>query len=311
MRSKEDLRPKLVERLVQAIEASGLDRAAYTERVRVNNENANALPRRSLRRTGQPHSPARGAGAGPSKPVGAPWRSSPRCTGWTRARSGARSQAQRRIDASALGCGRDQAGGTCQGGIRAVLSPGWDQGSALTGAGSGQCSHRGGIRAVLSPGRDQGSALTGAGSGQCSHRGGIRTAGCAAPRMSPGRAAPGLLLYFAAQRTPPSRSWYRDGCSRARTTGASRAEGGGWPLQRSRRRRPKAGGHSRKGPPTAPRPPTLAPARLGPGPARPRPDTLPCPARQDARPSVTSPPAARRCVLRSAGASRTVCRCCR
>jgi len=43
LRSKEDLRPKLVRRLVQAIEASGLDRAAYTERVRVNNENANAL----------------------------------------------------------------------------------------------------------------------------------------------------------------------------------------------------------------------------------------------------------------------------
>ena len=43
LRSKEDLRPKLVERLVQAIEASGLDRATYTERVRVNNESANAL----------------------------------------------------------------------------------------------------------------------------------------------------------------------------------------------------------------------------------------------------------------------------
>ena len=42
-RSKEDLRPKLIARLVQAIESSGLDRAAYTERVRVNNESANAL----------------------------------------------------------------------------------------------------------------------------------------------------------------------------------------------------------------------------------------------------------------------------
>lgn len=43
LRSKEDLRPRLVERLVQAIEASGLDRAAYTERVRVHNESANAV----------------------------------------------------------------------------------------------------------------------------------------------------------------------------------------------------------------------------------------------------------------------------
>lgn len=42
-RSKEDLRPQLIERLVRAIEASGLDRAAYTERVRVHNEAANAV----------------------------------------------------------------------------------------------------------------------------------------------------------------------------------------------------------------------------------------------------------------------------
>ena len=43
LRSPEDLRPKLIERLVQAIDASGLDREAYTARVRVNNESANAL----------------------------------------------------------------------------------------------------------------------------------------------------------------------------------------------------------------------------------------------------------------------------
>ncbi|MES2190533.1 MAG: ProQ/FINO family protein [Pseudomonadota bacterium] len=42
-RSKEDLRPRLVARIVDAIEASGLPREEYAERVRVQDESANAL----------------------------------------------------------------------------------------------------------------------------------------------------------------------------------------------------------------------------------------------------------------------------
>jgi ProP effector len=42
-RSKEDLRPRLVARIVAAIEASGLPREEYAERVRVQDESANAL----------------------------------------------------------------------------------------------------------------------------------------------------------------------------------------------------------------------------------------------------------------------------
>jgi len=42
-RSKEDLRPKLIARMVQACEASGLTPAAYAERVRSRDEAANAV----------------------------------------------------------------------------------------------------------------------------------------------------------------------------------------------------------------------------------------------------------------------------
>jgi ProP effector len=42
-RSKEDLRPRLLSRLMQAMEASGLSREEYSERVRVQDEAANAL----------------------------------------------------------------------------------------------------------------------------------------------------------------------------------------------------------------------------------------------------------------------------
>ncbi len=42
-RSKEDLRPKLIARMVQACEASGLAPAAYAERVRSRDEAANAV----------------------------------------------------------------------------------------------------------------------------------------------------------------------------------------------------------------------------------------------------------------------------
>ena len=42
-RTQEDLRPKLVARLAKAIEASGLDRAAYTEQARVSKPEALAL----------------------------------------------------------------------------------------------------------------------------------------------------------------------------------------------------------------------------------------------------------------------------
>ncbi|MDO8286499.1 MAG: ProQ/FINO family protein [Rhodoferax sp.] len=42
-RSKEDLRPKLIARIVQACEASGLTPAAYAERVRSRDEAANAV----------------------------------------------------------------------------------------------------------------------------------------------------------------------------------------------------------------------------------------------------------------------------
>ncbi len=42
-RSREDLRPRLVARIVSAIEASGLPREDYAERVRVQDESANAL----------------------------------------------------------------------------------------------------------------------------------------------------------------------------------------------------------------------------------------------------------------------------
>jgi sRNA-binding protein len=42
-RSREDLRPKLTLRLIQAIEASGLSREDYMDRVRVQNESQNAL----------------------------------------------------------------------------------------------------------------------------------------------------------------------------------------------------------------------------------------------------------------------------
>lgn len=42
-RTQEDLRPKLIARLVEAIEASGLDRAAYTEQVRVSKPDALAM----------------------------------------------------------------------------------------------------------------------------------------------------------------------------------------------------------------------------------------------------------------------------
>lgn len=42
-RTQEDLRPKLIARLVEAIDASGLDRATYTEQVRVSKPEALAL----------------------------------------------------------------------------------------------------------------------------------------------------------------------------------------------------------------------------------------------------------------------------
>lgn len=42
-RSKEDLRPRVVSKIVAAIEASGLPREEYAERVRVQDESANAL----------------------------------------------------------------------------------------------------------------------------------------------------------------------------------------------------------------------------------------------------------------------------
>ena len=42
-RAGEDLRPKLLQRLIQAFEASGLTREAYDERVRGRDEAANAL----------------------------------------------------------------------------------------------------------------------------------------------------------------------------------------------------------------------------------------------------------------------------
>lgn len=42
-RSKEDLRPRLTQKLIAAIEASGLSREAYAERVRVQDEATNAL----------------------------------------------------------------------------------------------------------------------------------------------------------------------------------------------------------------------------------------------------------------------------
>lgn len=42
-RTQEDLRPKLIARLAEAIEAAGLDRAAYTEQVRVSKPDALAL----------------------------------------------------------------------------------------------------------------------------------------------------------------------------------------------------------------------------------------------------------------------------
>lgn len=42
-RSKEDLRPRLIARIVDAVEASGLPREEYAERVRVQDESANTL----------------------------------------------------------------------------------------------------------------------------------------------------------------------------------------------------------------------------------------------------------------------------
>ncbi len=42
-RSKEDLRPRMISKIVAAIEASGLPREEYAERVRVQDESANAL----------------------------------------------------------------------------------------------------------------------------------------------------------------------------------------------------------------------------------------------------------------------------
>ena len=42
-RSKEDLRPRVISKIVAAIEASGLSREEYAERVRVQDESANAL----------------------------------------------------------------------------------------------------------------------------------------------------------------------------------------------------------------------------------------------------------------------------
>lgn len=42
-RSKEDLRPRVISKIVAAIEASGLPREEYAERVRVQDESANAL----------------------------------------------------------------------------------------------------------------------------------------------------------------------------------------------------------------------------------------------------------------------------
>ena len=42
-RSREDLRPRLTQKLIAAIEASGLSREAYAERVRVQDEATNAL----------------------------------------------------------------------------------------------------------------------------------------------------------------------------------------------------------------------------------------------------------------------------
>ena len=42
-RSREDLRPRLVERIMQAVDASGLSREEYSERVRVQDEATNAL----------------------------------------------------------------------------------------------------------------------------------------------------------------------------------------------------------------------------------------------------------------------------
>ncbi len=43
VRSKEDLRPRVISKIVAAIEASGLPREEYAERVRVQDESANAL----------------------------------------------------------------------------------------------------------------------------------------------------------------------------------------------------------------------------------------------------------------------------
>jgi hypothetical protein len=42
-RANEDLRPKLIDRIVQALEASGLSRAAYAELVHSRDESANTL----------------------------------------------------------------------------------------------------------------------------------------------------------------------------------------------------------------------------------------------------------------------------
>ena len=69
-RAGEDLRPKLLQRLIQAFEASGLTREAYDERVRGRDDAANALLDEAL---------AEAAGGRRSRFL-------PTCTAWIRAR---------------------------------------------------------------------------------------------------------------------------------------------------------------------------------------------------------------------------------
>ena len=82
-RSKEDLRPWVRSRLVQAIEASGLTREDYTERVNARDE----LSQRCWTKP-SPSSRSRPPGAkrcaAPSKRAARASPNSPRCTGWTR-----------------------------------------------------------------------------------------------------------------------------------------------------------------------------------------------------------------------------------
>ena len=81
-RSREDLRPWLRSRLVKAIEASGLTREQYSERVPTQDPLAAAALDEALPSWRNSPPSARPCAA-PSKPAAKPWKRSPRCTGWT------------------------------------------------------------------------------------------------------------------------------------------------------------------------------------------------------------------------------------